>query len=66
MSSVSVKGSVRYSTKMKILPFIFAFILTVNALSVANGVLIPVQCEFFALQGLSELMTTIETIQIIK
>tara|TARA_B100000427_G_scaffold7614_1_gene6903 strand:+ start:184 stop:951 length:768 start_codon:yes stop_codon:yes gene_type:complete len=38
-------------------------ILTVNALSVANGVLIPVQCEFFALQGLSELMTTIETIQ---
>tara|TARA_Y100000748_G_scaffold22623_1_gene17196 strand:- start:1154 stop:1921 length:768 start_codon:yes stop_codon:yes gene_type:complete len=38
-------------------------ILTVNALSAANGVLIPVQCEFFALQGLSELMTTIETIQ---
>ena len=38
-------------------------ILTVNALSAASGVLIPVQCEFFALQGLSELMTTIETIQ---
>ena len=38
-------------------------ILTVNALSAANGVVIPVQCEFFALQGLSELMTTIETIQ---
>ena len=38
-------------------------ILTVNALSAANGVLVPVQCEFFALQGLSELMTTIETIQ---
>ena len=38
-------------------------ILTVNALSSATGVLIPVQCEFFALQGLSELITTIETIQ---
>lgn len=38
-------------------------ILTVNALCAATGVLIPVQCEFFALQGLSELITTIETIQ---
>ena len=38
-------------------------ILTVNALSAASGVLIPVQCEFFALQGLSELITTIDTIK---
>jgi chromosome partitioning protein len=38
-------------------------ILTVNALSSASGVLIPVQCEFFALQGLSELITTIDTIK---
>jgi len=38
-------------------------ILTVNALSAATGVLIPVQCEFFALQGLSELITTIDTIK---
>ncbi|MBT3549465.1 MAG: ParA family protein [Gammaproteobacteria bacterium] len=38
-------------------------ILTVNALTAATGVLIPVQCEFFALQGLSELMTTINTIK---
>tara|TARA_Y100000992_G_scaffold256548_1_gene190098 strand:- start:18 stop:785 length:768 start_codon:yes stop_codon:yes gene_type:complete len=38
-------------------------ILTVNALCAATGVLIPVQCEFFALQGLSELMTTIDTIK---
>ena len=38
-------------------------ILTVSALTASDGVLIPVQCEFFALQGLSELITTIETIQ---
>lgn len=38
-------------------------ILTVNALTAATGVIIPVQCEFFALQGLSELMTTINTIK---
>ncbi len=38
-------------------------ILTVNALCASSGVIIPVQCEFFALQGLSELMTTIDTIK---
>ncbi len=38
-------------------------ILTVNSLVSATGVLIPVQCEFFALQGLSELINTIKQIQ---
>lgn len=38
-------------------------ILTVSSLTASDGVLIPVQCEFFALQGLSELITTIETIK---
>ena len=33
-------------------------ILTVNSLVSATGVLIPVQCEFYALQGLSELINT--------
>jgi len=38
-------------------------ILTVNSLVSATGVLIPVQCEFYALQGLSELVNTIKKIQ---
>jgi chromosome partitioning protein len=35
-------------------------LLTVNALAAADSVLIPIQCEFFALEGVSELMDTIE------
>ena len=38
-------------------------ILTVNSLVSATGVLIPVQCEFYALQGLSELINTVKQIQ---
>ena len=34
-------------------------LLTVNAMTAANSVLVPLQCEFFALEGLSQLMLTI-------
>jgi chromosome partitioning protein len=37
--------------------------LTVNALAAANAVMIPLQCEFFALEGLSQILRTIETIR---
>ncbi|MBD3619508.1 MAG: ParA family protein [Chromatiales bacterium] len=37
--------------------------LTVNALVAAHGVLIPMQCEYYALEGLSALMSTIEQIR---
>ena len=37
--------------------------LTVNALTAAHGVLIPMQCEYYALEGLSALLRTIEQIQ---
>lgn len=37
--------------------------LTVNALSAATGVLIPMQCEYFALEGLTALLETITNIQ---
>jgi len=38
-------------------------ILTVNALTGADTVLVPIQCEFFALEGLTQLMHTIELIK---
>ncbi len=38
-------------------------ILTVNALIAANSVLIPIQCEYFALEGVAELMQTIQQIR---
>ncbi len=38
-------------------------LLTVNALSAAHGVIIPVQCEYLALEGLTQLMTTINLVR---
>lgn len=38
-------------------------LLTVNALTAADSVLIPLQCEFYAMEGLSQLMKTIRLIQ---
>ena len=38
--------------------------LTVNALVAANGVVVPMQCEYYALEGLSSLLDTIEQIRI--
>ena len=38
--------------------------LTVNALVAASGVVVPMQCEYFALEGLSSLLDTIEQIRI--
>jgi chromosome partitioning protein len=38
-------------------------ILTLNALCAADSVLIPVQCEYYALEGLSQLLSTIQLVQ---
>ena len=38
-------------------------LLTINALTAAHGVLIPVQCEYFALEGLASLRDTIEAVR---
>ncbi|MEA2049668.1 MAG: AAA family ATPase [Campylobacterota bacterium] len=37
--------------------------ITINTLSAANSVLIPIQCEFFALEGLAQLLNTIKLIR---
>ncbi len=38
-------------------------ILTINAMTTANSVIVPIQCEYYALEGLSQLIHTIELVQ---
>jgi chromosome partitioning protein len=38
-------------------------LLTLNALTAADSVMIPIQCEYFALEGLGKLLNTIKSIQ---
>ena len=38
-------------------------LLTVNALAAADSVLIPLQCEYFALEGISELIATLQRVK---
>lgn len=37
--------------------------LTINAMTTADSVLVPIQCEYYALEGLSQLIHTIDLVQ---
>ena len=38
-------------------------LLTINSLTAVDSVLVPIQCEFYALEGVSQLMSTIEIVR---
>ena len=38
-------------------------LLTINALTAANTVLVPIQCEYYALEGLSQVLKTVNLVQ---
>lgn len=38
-------------------------LITINALTAADGVIVPIQCEFFALEGLTQLLNTIQRVR---
>ncbi len=39
-------------------------LVTINAMTAANAVLVPLQCEFYALEGLSQLLRTVERVRV--
>jgi len=74
MELISVDDRANYLTRLlKTIRFSFDYVfidcppslglLTVNALTAANSVLIPMQCEYFAMEGLAQLINTIRSVK---
>src|SRR5271155_1182166 len=62
LSPLNTQGAARFSYVLVDCPPSLN-LLTVNAMAAANAILVPLQCEFFALEGLSQLLKTVESVR---